>query len=120
MKKKEAFKRKVQPKKKDIELSELCDEFAYPVLKKEIKAGSAVIFLGSEFSAIDQFRLATRLEMRKPTDNGICMYDAYIPFTTPCLRPIITVSLFDNGNKVRVHSIKKLGSIRSKTLYAAD
>lgn len=120
MKKKEAFKRELQPKKKDIELAELCkDSVACNILIKEIKAGSVIILLGGEFSPIEDYRRAMRLEMRKPTDNGVCMYDAYVPFTSPAMRPIVTVSLFDNGNETIVHSIKRLGSIRSKTIYAS-
>lgn len=118
--KKDAFIRNPQPQKKDIELCELIDGDAYKILLREIKKGSAIILLGSENSPIPEYLKAIRLEMRKPTGNGVTSYDAYVPFKPQWKRPVITVSLFDYGNKVIVHSIKRLGPVRSKTLFAAN
>ena len=118
--KKGAFIRSPQPQKKDIDLADLIGGKEYKILKKEIKSGSAIILLGSESSPIPEYKKAIRLEMRKPTGNGVVQYDAYVPFKPQWKRPVVTVSLFDYGNKVIVHSIKRLGPIRSRTLFAAN
>ena len=118
--KKGAFVRTPQPQKKDIELANLISGKEYKILKREINAGSAIILLGSESSPIPEYRKAIMLEMRKPADNGVMQYDAYIPFKPQWKRPIVTVSLFDYGNKIIVHSIKRLGPVRSRTLFATN
>ena len=105
---------------KDKELSDFLTGEPYDILCSEIKKGSAIMLLGSENSPIPEYSKAIRLEMRKPTGNGIVCYDAYVAFKPQWKRPVITVSLFDYGNQIIVHSIKRLGPIRSKTLYAAD
>lgn len=118
--KKGAFVRSPQPQKKDVELSQLIGGKEYDILLREIKKGTAILLMGSESSPIPKYSKAIRLEMRKPTGNGVVSYDAYVPFKPQWKRPVITVSLFDYGNKVIVHSIKRLGPIRSKTLFAAN
>ena len=55
--------------------------------------------------------------MRRPTSNGICCYDAAIPFRIQSDRPIITVTVTDYGNKKTIYSIKRLDGFRTRTLY---
>lgn len=118
--KKGAFVRKEQPQKKDIELSSLLSGVPYDILLNEIKKGSAIMLLGTENSPIPEYSKAIRLEMRKPTGNGVVCYDAYVAFKPQWKRPVVTVSLFDYGNAIIVHSIRRLGPIRSRTLYSAN
>ena len=117
-----AFKRKPVKDRitKDKELHDLLKGTPYEILKSEVDKGTAIILLGTENSPIPEYTKALRLLMRKPTSNGLTMYDAYVAFRPQWKRPIITVSLFDYGNEVIVHSIKRLGPIRSKTLYSTN
>lgn len=119
-KKKGVFKRKVYPTAQNSKLPDYFDKESLKVLRKCMKNGSAIILMGSEHSPRDVIRRLMGYEMVKPSTNGIMIYDANVLYKPQSNRDIITVSVNDWGNKFYCHSIKKLGPIRSRTLYAHD
>lgn len=117
-KKKGTFKRKDYPKAKDSKLPDFASPEQLKIINRCLKNGSAFIILGSEHSPRKELLNCLRLEMKSPTSNGVMAYDANIPYTEQCARDIITISINDWGNKNIIHSIKRLGPERSRTLYA--
>ena len=98
-------------------LDEFLDESTRTIIRNLMKKGAAFIVLGDEFSPKREFLKALGEEMRRPTSNGICCYDAAIPFRIQSDRPIITVTVTDYGNKKTIYSIKRLDGFRTRTLY---
>lgn len=73
---------------------------------------------GSENSPRRELLNSIRLELKNPTSNGIMVYDANVPYKSQQDRDVIQVSVNDWGNANIIHSIKRLGAERSRTLYA--
>lgn len=119
-KKKGVFKRKEYPVAKDSKLNDIADKDQLKILKGHLKKGSAFIVLGSVHSPRKELLNAIRLEMKSPTSNGIMTYDANVPYKEQQERDIITVSINDHGNANIIHSIKRLGAERSRTLYSFE
>lgn len=117
-KKKGVFKRKEYPAAKFSELPDYADIEQRKILLREVKRGSAFIVLGSKHSPRKELLACLRLEMKSPTSNGLMVYDANIPYREQQERDVITVSINDWGNSNIIHSIKRLGLERSRTLYA--
>ena len=111
------FKRKVIPMSESETLNGFLDDSTSDIIRSLIKQGAAFIVLGDEFSPKREFLKALGEEMRRPTSNGICCYDAAIPFRVQSDRPIITVTVTDYGNKKTIYSIKRLDGFRTRTLY---
>lgn len=111
------FTRKVIPMPESETLDEFLDDSTRTIIRNLMKKGAAFIVLGDEFSPKREFLKALGEEMRRPTSNGICCYDAAIPFRVQSDRPIITVSVTDFGNKKTIYSIKRLDGFRTRTLY---
>lgn len=112
------FKRKKYPTAKNSKLPDYLNPEQLKILRTCMERGSAIIFLGTENSPKDVLLKLVGYEMVKPTNNGIMVYDANVPYTSQSERDIITLSVNDWGNKNYVHSIKRIGPIRSRTLYA--
>lgn len=55
--------------------------------------------------------------MKLPTYNGACIYDARVQVRKAYNRDTVTITLNDYGNSNIVESIKRLGPLRSTTLY---
>ena len=117
-KSKDVIERKKIPMPLPELLPGLCNKAQVELIRKYIYRGAAFIVLGSEFAPITQMQKAIYREMTMPCSNGIMMYDSRTPFKKQYEREIVTISLNDEGNKNLVHSIKLLGAVRSKTLYA--
>ena len=111
------FKRKAIPMLESETLNEFLDDSTRTIIRNLMKKGAAFIVLGDEFSPKREFLKALGEEMRRPTSNGICCYDAAIPFRIQSDRPIITVTVTDYGNKKTIYSIKRLDGFRTRTLY---
>ena len=111
------FTRKTIPMPESETLDEFLDEFTRTIICNLMKKGAAFIVLGDEFSPKREFLKALGEEMRRPTSNGICCYDAAIPFRVQSDRLIITVTVTDYGNKKTIYSIKRLDGFRTRTLY---
>lgn len=111
------FKRKVIPMSESETLNGFLDDSTSDIIRGLIKQGAAFIVLGDEFSPKREFLKALGEEMRRPTSNGICCYDAVIPYKVQSDRPIITVTVTDYGNKKAIYSIKRLDGYRTRTLY---
>lgn len=111
------FTRKVIPMLESETLNEFLDDSTRTIIRNLMKKGAAFIVLGDEFSPKREFLKALGEEMRRPTSNGICCYDAAIPFRVQSDRPIITVTVTDYGNKKTIYSIKRLDGFRTRTLY---
>lgn len=111
------FTRKVIPMLESETLNEFLDDSTRTIIRNLMKKGAAFIVLGDEFSPKHEFLKALGEEMRRPTSNGICCYDAAIPFRVQSDRPIITVTVTDYGNKKTIYSIKRLDGFRTRTLY---
>ena len=111
------FTRKAVPMPESETLDEFLDDSTSNIIRCLIKQGAAFIVLGDEFSPKREFLKALGEEMRRPTSNGICCYDAAIPFRIQSDRPIITVTVTDYGNKKTIYSIKRLDGFRTRTLY---
>lgn len=119
-KKKGVFKRKEYPVAKDSLLNDIANEDQIKIIKSHLRKGSAFVVLGSEHSPRKELLKAIRLEMRSPTSNGIMIYDAIVPYKEQQERDILTVSINDHGNANIIHSIKRLGAERSRTLYCFE
>ena len=111
------FTRKATPMLESEALDEFLDESTRTIIRNLMKKGAAFIVLGDEFSPKREFLKALGEEMRRPTSNGICCYDAVIPYKVQSDRPIITVTVTDYGNKKAIYSIKRLDGYRTRTLY---
>lgn len=111
------FTRKAVPMLESETLDEFLDDYTRTIIRNLMKKGAAFIVLGDEFSPKREFLKALGEEMRRPTSNGICCYDAAIPFRVQSDRPIITVTVTDYGNKKTIYSIKRLDGFRTRTLY---
>lgn len=111
------FTRKVIPMLESETLNEFLDDSTRTIIRNLMKKGAAFIVLGDEFSPKREFLKALGEEMRRPTSNGICCYDAAIPFRVQSDRPIVTVTVTDYGNKKTIYSIKRLDGFRTRTLY---
>ena len=111
------FTRKTIPMPESETLDEFLDNSTRTIIRNLMKKGAAFIVLGDEFSPKREFLKALGEEMRRPTSNGICCYDAAIPFRIQSDRPIITVTVTDYGNKKTIYSIKRLDGFRTRTLY---
>lgn len=119
-KKSGVFKRKQYPNPKEGTIKDFADAQQLKILKKLLKQGAAFIVIGSENSPRAELMAALRFEMRTPVYSGVVAYDANVPYKTPFDRDVVTISINDWGNKNYIHSIKKLGAERSRTLYAAE
>lgn len=117
-KKKGTFKRKDYPKAKDSRLPDFANDEQLKILRKLISNGSAIMVFGSEHSPRKVLLNCFRMEMVSPTSNGIMIYDANVPYKEQQERDVITISVNDWGNKNIIHSIKRLGAERSRTLYS--
>lgn len=117
-KKQGVFKRKVYPRAKESTLPEFTTIKQLAVLRTVMRNGSAIVVLGSENSPRKELLSSISKEFVSPTSNGIMVYDANVPYKNQQDRDIIVVSINDCGNSNIIHSIKKLGNERSRTLYA--
>lgn len=118
-KKEHIKKRRVVPLKSSPILTKYVDSDVYKLIKKLIRDGSAFIVLGGEFAPTQEFYKGLCEEMYKPTSNGIACYDVAYKYRYAWDRPIVTISINDNGNKQIVDSIKRLDRVRTRTLYSA-
>lgn len=111
------FVRKVFPIAISENLEKFIDDETADLIRSYSLKGAAFIVLGTENSPKREFLKALGEEMRRPMNNGICVYDASIPFKHQFDRPIITVCLNDWGNKQTIDAVRSMGLNRMRTLY---
>lgn len=111
------FERKVMPIAISENLEKFIDDETADLIRSYSLKGAAFIVLGTENSPKREFLKALGEEMRRPMNNGLCVYDASIPFKYQFNRPIVTVSLNDWGNKQTIDAVRSIGVNRLRTLY---
>ena len=82
-----------------------------------IEKGCAIVCIGSANSPIDDIMKGIHRSMWMPCNNGVAMYDNYIPFRKQNQREVVAEYINDWGSETYIDSVRVLKAKKAKTLY---